>query len=325
MNKIVISHPLYKDGMDILEGKAELIVPNNGNSDEIIDQLKTADAFILRIGKIDRKAIEQCPNLKVITRPGVGYDNVDAAAATERGIPVVLCPSANARAVAEHTMSMMFAVSKNTVESVNETKKGNFNIRNKYIAVDMLDKTVTVLGFGNIGRLVAKMCAGFDMKVVVYDPFVKQETVESFGYEYRADMLEAISMGDYVTLHMPSMPETKGLISEKQFAAMKPTAFFLNAARGDIVDEAVMVDYLKNKKIAGAGLDVIIAEPMPADHPLMALDNVVITPHMAAQTKETVSKIVTMAAEGTLAVLNGEKWPHVANPEVYDHPIWKNR
>lgn len=325
MNKIVISHALYKDGMDMLEGKAELIVPNNGNSDEIIDVLKTADAFILRIGKIDRKAIEQCPDLKVITRPGVGYDNVDVKAATEHGIPVVICPAANSRAVAEHTISMLFALSKNTVESVNETKKGNFAIRNKYVAVDVLGKTITILGFGHIGRLVAGMCSALDMKVVVYDPFVSQEKVEQLGYGYSSDMLEAISMGDYVSLHMPSMPETRGLMSEKQFAAMKPTAFFLNAARGDLVDEDVMVKYLKEKKIAGAGLDVIIAEPMPADHPIMALDNVVITPHMAAQTRETVSTIVKMAAEGTLAVLNGEKWPHVANPEVYEHPIWKNR
>ncbi|SBW10991.1 D-isomer specific 2-hydroxyacid dehydrogenase NAD-binding protein [uncultured Eubacteriales bacterium] len=325
MNKIVISHPLYKDGMALLEGKAELIIPNNGNSDEIMAQLQDADAFILRIGKIDRKAIEACENLKVITRPGVGYDNVDVDAATERGIPVVLCPSANARAVAEHTISMMFALSKNTVESVVETKKGNFNIRNKYAAVDILDKTMVVLGFGNIGKTVAQMSAALGMKVGVYDPFVKREDAEALGYSYFEDMLDAIAAGDYVSLHMPSMPSTRKMFSERQFAAMKPTAYLLNAARGDIVDEDAMVRCLEAGEIAGAGLDVLVEEPMPAGHPLMGLDNVVLTPHMAAQTQETVSKLATMAAEGTLAVLRGEKWPHVANAECYHHPRWQGK
>lgn len=324
MNKIVISHPLYKDGMALLEDKAELIIPNDGDSDRIIESLREADAYILRIGKIDRKAIEQCPNLKVITRPGVGYDSVDVEAATERGIPVVLCPSANARAVAEHTVSMLFACSKNTVESVVETKKGNFNIRNRYAAVDIYGKMIVLLGFGNIGKLVAKMCSGLEMKVGVYDPYVKQEVVEAMGYTYFSDLLEAMAAGDYVSLHMPSLPSTRGMISTAQFGAMKPTAYFLNAARGDVVDEPAMVKALEEGKIAGAGLDVLVEEPMPADHPLMKLNNVVVTPHMAAQTQETVSKLVTMAAEGTLAVLNGEKWPHVANPEVYEHPRWKN-
>ena len=172
MNKILLSHALYKDGMKLLEGKGDLIIPNNGNADEIIGELKKADAFILRIGKIGRKAIEACPNLKVITRPGVGYDNVDVEAATEHGIPVVLCPSSNARAVAEHTVSLIFAISKNLVESVVEQKKGNYNIRNKFAAIDLIGKTVSVLGFGQIGREVAKICSSIGLKIVAYDPYV---------------------------------------------------------------------------------------------------------------------------------------------------------
>jgi len=323
MDKVVISHPLYKDGMALLEGKVELCIPNDGDSDRIIDSLIDADAYILRIGKIDRKAIEQCKKLKVITRPGVGYDSVDVEAATERGIPVVLCPSANARAVAEHTVSLMFACAKNIVESVVETKKGNFGIRNRYAAVDILDKTLVVLGFGNIGRQVAGLCSALGMKIGVYDPFVKKEVADELGYAYYTDMLEALTTADFVSLHMPSMPSTRGMISTEQFRTMKNTAFFLNAARGDVVDEPALIDALKNGEIAGAGLDVLVEEPFPADHPFMTMPNVVLTPHMAAQSQETVSKLVTMAAEGTLAVLRGEKWPHVANPEVYNHPRWK--
>ena len=323
MNKIVISHPLYRDGMALLEGKAEIVITNDGDSDRILDSLIDADAYILRIGKIDRKAIERCEKLKVITRPGVGYDSVDVQAATERGIPVVLCPAANARAVAEHTVALLLACAKNIVESVNETKAGNFGIRNRYAAVDIVDKMLVVLGFGNIGRQVAKLCAALDMKVGVFDPFVKRETAEEMGYVYFENMLDALAAADFVSLHMPSMPSTRGMIAAEQFKAMKPTAFFLNAARGDVVNEPALIAVLKNGEIAGAGLDVLVEEPFPADHPFMTMPNVVLTPHMAAQSQETVSKLVTMAAEGTLAVLRGEKWPYVANPEVYDHPRWK--
>ena len=324
MNKIVISHPLYRDGMALLEGKAEIVITNDGDSDRILDSLIDADAYILRIGKIDRKAIERCEELKVITRPGVGYDSVDVQAATERGIPVVLCPAANARAVAEHTVALLLlARAKNIVESVNETKAGNFGIRNRYAAVDIVDKMLVVLGFGNIGRQVAKLCAALDMKVGVFDPFVKRETAEEMGYVYFENMLDALAAADFVSLHMPSMPSTRGMIAAEQFKAMKPTAFFLNAARGDVVNEPALIAALKNGEIAGAGLDVLVEEPFPADHPFMTMPNVVLTPHMAAQSQETVSKLVTMAAEGTLAVLRGEKWPYVANPEVYDHPRWK--
>ena len=323
MNKIVISHPLYRDGMALLEGKAEIVITNDGDSDRILDSLIDADAYILRIGKIDRKAIERCEKLKVITRPGVGYDSVDVQAATDRGILAVLCPAANARAVAEHTVALLLACAKNIVESVNETKAGNFGIRNRYAAVDIVDKMLVVLGFGNIGRQVAKLCAALDMKVGVFDPFVKRETAEEMGYVYFENMLDALAAADFVSLHMPSMPSTRGMIAAEQFKAMKPTAFFLNAARGDVVNEPALIAALKNGEIAGAGLDVLVEEPFPADHPFMTMPNVVLTPHMAAQSQETVSKLVTMAAEGTLAVLRGEKWPYVANPEVYDHPRWK--
>lgn len=323
MNNVVISHPLYKDGMALLEGKVRLVIPNDGDSDRIIDSLIDADAYILRIGKIDRKAIERCERLKVITRPGVGYDNVDVQAATERGIPVVLCPSANARAVAEHTIALLLACAKNIVQSVNETKMGNFGIRNRYAAVDVLDKMLVVLGFGNIGRQVARLAAALDMKIGVYDPFVKREAAEEMGYVFFDNMLEALAAADFISLHMPSVSQTRRMISTAQFQAMKPTAFFLNAARGDVVDEPALIAALENGEIAGAGLDVLVEEPFPADHPFMKMPNVVLTPHMAAQSQETVSKLATMAAEGTLAVLRGERWPHVANPEVYNHPRWK--
>ncbi|MFA6507315.1 MAG: hydroxyacid dehydrogenase [Treponemataceae bacterium] len=323
MRTVLISHPLYKPGMDALEGKAELIIPNNGNSDQILDDLKKADGFILRIGKIDRKAIEACDKLKVITRPGVGFDNVDVKAATERGIPVVICPAANARSVAEHSLALMFAIAKNVVESDVETRKGNFGIRNKYQAIELVGKTVSVIGFGNIGKTVAQLCAAIGMKVCAYDPFVKKDAVEAMGYSYAADLPSAMKAADFVTLHMPSLPETKNMMNDALFAAMKPSAFLINCARGDIVDEAALFKALSGGKITGAAVDVLVDEPMKADHPLMALKNFIVSPHMAALTQESTAAVVKMAVEGTLAVIDGKKWPHVCNPEVYEHAKWK--
>lgn len=323
MDKIVLSHALYQPGMDALDGNADVIVTDNGNDNEILDQLKEADAFILRIGKITRETIEACPKLKVITRPGVGVDSVDVKAATEHGIPVVICPAANFHAVAEHTLCLIFSLSKNLVESDRETRNGNFSVRNRYAAFELSGRTLTVLGFGNIGREVARLAKAVGLEICVYDPYISKEIVEEFQYTYCSDLSQAISQGDFVSIHMPSLPSTRGMFGAKEFSAMKKTAFFINCARGDIVNEPDLISALTEHTIAGAGLDVLVEEPMKAEHPLMKLSNVIITPHMAAQTQETTKKTVLMAVDGTLAVLRGEKWKNVCNPEVYEHSRWK--
>ncbi|OCN00290.1 phosphoglycerate dehydrogenase [Clostridium sp. W14A] len=323
MDTIVLSHALYQPGMDALEGQANIIVTNNGNGKEILKQLKLADAFILRIGKIDRNVIEACPNLKVIARPGVGVDSVDVRAATEHGIPVVICPAVNFHAVAEHTIALIFALSKNLLESDSETRKGNFGVRSRYSAIELSGRTLTILGFGHIGREVARLASAVGMKICIFDPFVTKEAADGLQYIFASDLEQAISSGDFVSVHMPSLSSTRGMFGEKQFRAMKKSAYFINCARGDIVNEAEMVRALTEHVIAGAGIDVLKDEPMKADHPLMKLPNVIITPHMAAQTQETTKKTVLMAAEGTLSILRGEKWKNVCNPEVYEHPRWR--
>ncbi len=322
---IVLSHRLYQPGMDVLEGKADLIIPDNGDSSVIIEDLKKADGFILRIGKIDRAAIEACPKLKVITRPGVGVDNVDVAAATERGIPVVICPAANSHAVAEHTVALMFACAKNLVESDRETRTGNFAIRNKYAAVELAGRTLAVIGFGNIGKEVGRLALALGMRVVAYDPFVTASQAGALGCSYASDMLEAVAQADIVSLHMPSLSTTRDMVDKKFLGAMKPSAFLINCARGDIVDEQALLQALKDKRIAAAAVDVLKTEPMDKNGPLMGLPNLIVTPHMAAQTQETTAKTVRMAAEGTLAILAGKRWEHVCNPEVYRHSVWKEK
>jgi D-3-phosphoglycerate dehydrogenase len=312
--------------MDLLARSGnEVVIPNDGNSDHIIEYLRNADAFILRIGKIDAKAIEQCSKLKVITRPGVGVDNVDVKCATKHGIPVVICPGVNAVSVAEHTIALLFACAKNLIESYEETLKGNFAIRSKYCAMEVSGKVLAILGFGHIGQNVARMAFGIGMKVVVYDPFYTEEQIEKFGYQYATTIDDAISIADFVTLHMPSLPETKKMVNARFLNVMKKSAFLINCARGDIVDEEALYMALEKHWIAGAGVDVLDTEPMDINSPLMKLSNFIVSPHMAAQTVEATTKTVTMAVEGTLAVLAGERWKNVCNPEVYETDGWKKR
>lgn len=325
MKKILLSSPLYKAGMEILEGQAEILIQKEHTKEGLMKELEDVDGYILRIGKIDGETIRQAKTLKVIARPGVGVDNVDVEEATREGIPVVICPSSNARAVAEHTLALLLGISKNLMVSCEENRRGNFNIRNAYKAVDIEGKTVTILGAGKIGMEFAKLCKGIGMRAVLYDPYVLAGEIQKKGF-YPAESMEcALEQGDYVSLHMPLNEKTREIIGQKEIERMKPTAFLINCARGELVEEKALYQALKERRLAGAGLDVLKEEPINKENPFLKLDNVMVTPHMAAQTQETTEKVVKLTAEGTLAVLRGEKWPYVCNPQVYEHEKWKNR
>jgi D-3-phosphoglycerate dehydrogenase len=323
MKNVVISHRLHEDGMDVLNGKVNVIIPNNGNAKEIANELAIAHGVIIRIGYMDREAIMAAPDLRVIGRPGVGVDNIDLKAATERGIPVVIAPGANTISVAEHTVGLIFTLAKDIRFSDSETRKGNFNVRSSYSAVELAGKKVGLIGSGNIGFQVGRLCKGLDMQVGVYDPFIQAGKTEAAGFSYYANIEDLLQESDFVSLHTPLTKETRGMISKKELGLMKGGAFLINCARGEVIDEEELIKALQEKKIAGAALDVFYEEPLSQDHVLTTLENVILTPHMAAQTKEAASRMATMAASGVLAVLNGEKWPHVANKEVYNHPIWQ--
>lgn len=318
VSRIVLSHRLYEPGMELLKGKGKIEIAQEGDAGKIMERLSAADAYILRIGRIGREEIQNCKRLKVITRPGVGVDNVDVEAATEYGIPVVICPASNYRAVAEHCLMLLMAVSKNAAESMKETKLGNFSIRNKYAAVDILGKRIAVLGAGKIGKEFARMCTAIGMQAVFYDPYLKEEELPEFPCRLESNLENALAEADYVSLHMPLTEETRHFMGKEQFARMKTGSFFLNCARGGLVDEDALYDALRKGRLAGAGLDVLTQEPMDTGSPLFMLPNTIITPHMAAQTQETTGRIVRMAVEGTLAVLEGKRWEYVCNPQVYE-------
>lgn len=323
MHKIMLSYPLYGEGMDILEKQTELFVSNSGDIAPYVDKLQSADAFITRNVFVGTELLRQCPDLKVIGLPGVGYQSWDLDTMTEMGIAMVYCPGTNLRSVAEHAVAMAMTVTKNIPYQNQEVKKGNYAVRNNFSAIELEHHHVGIVGFGNIGRETARLFAALGMLVHVYDPFVKESDAAALGYAYHAELNDLLAVCDVVSLHMPSLPETRGMMGAAQFTAIKPGAFLVNCARGDVVDEAALYEALQDGRVAGAALDVMVKEPFDLENPLVALPNVVLTPHVAAVTKEAANRTYKLAVTSTLTLLDGGRVDNVANPQVFEHPRWR--
>lgn len=323
--KFVMTQAVCPQGMELLKDLAQVYVADNGDPNNYLDEMRDADALIVRIAKCDGKAIAGSPALKVIGRTGVGYDSVDVAEATKRGIPVVITPGANNRSVAEHAVAMMFALSKNLYEAQTEMLRGNWKIRDAKKAFELEGKTVGVIGLGAIGRETAKICQGCGMKLAGYDPFLSREKIEALGADYYENYEDLLKVSDIVTIHVPLTEGTRDMIAKPQLEMMKDTALLINCSRGGIVNEQDLVEALKNGTIAGAGTDVYCSEPPAADDPLLNCPNLIVSPHSAAQTREAVIKMAQMCVRGCLAVCQGKKWPYVADKSVYDHPAWAGK
>lgn len=219
-------------------------------------------------------------------------------------------------------MAMMFACAKDMIRSDKEMRNGNFGIRSSYKAYELGGKTLGLLGYGHIGSIFASMASGIGMNVLVYDPFIKREAVEAQGYGYREDMHDILKESDVVSIHTPLTPQTRNMIGEAELQMMKKDGILINCARGGIVDEAALNKALDENRIHSAGTDVVVHEPIDPADPIFHHDNIVVTPHMAGQTREAASGVATLAAEGTVAVINGQKWDKVCNPKAYDHKRW---
>jgi D-3-phosphoglycerate dehydrogenase len=321
--KVVITQRLHDKGMELLEQHAQAVVAGTGNPRELDPFLADSDGLIIRIGSIDRQGLLAAKNLKVIGRPGVGVDDVDVATCTELGIPVVIVPGANTRSVAEHAMLLMFATAKDLLRSDQETRRGNFGIRSSFKAYELKGRTLGLIGGGAIGSEFGRMAQGIGMNVMVYDPFLKKDDVEARGWRHVANLDDLYREADVISIHVPLTEQTRNMIGDREFGLMKKDAILINCARGGIIDEDALYRALKENRIHGAGTDVLAKEPFDTTSPLMSLDNFVLTPHMAGQTKEAAAGVATGAVEGVLAVIRGEKWPKVCNPEAYNHPRWK--
>lgn len=322
MSKIVMTQALCAAGYEPLAKEGPVYVTNNGNPSDYPEELRDAECVVVRIGHMTRAEIEAAPQLRVIGRSGIGYDSVDIAAANERGIPVVIAPHCNADSVAEHTLALMFALASNLVECHNEALKGNFEIRNSGKAFELQGLTVGIIGFGDIGKRVGRLCRAVGMGLLAYDPYCSAGDIAAQGAVPCGELSGLLAASDIVTIHTPLNDETRGLLGMEHLRQMKPTALLINCARGGIVDEAALIRALEEGVIAGAGLDVTVEEPLRPENPLCAAPNLILSPHSAAQTREATIRAAAMCAEGCIAVLHGEKWPAVANPEAYLHPRW---
>lgn len=326
--KFVMTEAVAKEGMNLLNNGEEIYVAHDTNPLNYLDEMQEADALIVRAAPanvISREVMEKSPNLKVIGRTGVGYDSVDVNAATELGIPVVITPGANNRAVAEHSLTLMLALSKNLVEAQAETAKGNWAIRDAHKQFELYGKKAGIIGLGRIGRDTASLCKGIGMNVAGYDPFLTREQVEAMGYEYYENHEDLLAACDAISIHVPLTEQTTNMISKEQFAKMKNTAIIINCSRGGIINEADLIEALNLGMIAGAGLDVFAGEELHPGNPLLEAKNLIFSPHSAAQTREAVINMATMCVEGCQAVCQGKKWKLVANPAVYDHSRWMDK
>jgi len=292
MEKVVLTQRLYEAGMKALEGKVDVRVVNTGKPKEMLPELLDADGLIIRIGSIDRETMTAAGKLKVIGRPGVGVDDVDVAAATELGIPVVIAPGANTRSVAEHAMALMFAASKDMLRCDRRTRAGDFNVRNAFKAFELSGKTVGLVGCGAIGRELARLCAAIGMKVAVYDPFVAPKDIEASGYRCEKTLDGLLREADVVSLHVPLTEGTRNLIGARELALMKP-----NVSRGGVVDDEALAEALQRQVIAGAASDVFESEPLPSDSPLWKLPNLILSPHLAGATADYREKAAQVFVE----------------------------
>lgn len=321
--KVIIAEHIDESGIKVLEDSnlVETIYYDDSSisEKELYRALKEASAVIVRIKDFKREMIQMASKLEIISKHGVGYDNIDVAAATERKIPVTITSEANSDSVADHTLALMLALSRNLLKADIELKKDCFTRREHYTGLELEGKVAGIIGLGRIGTRVAKRCSqGFGMKVLAYDPFISAEYAGGFNSELLNDLESLLKASAFVTIHTPLTPLTENMIGEKELQMMKTDAFILNTARGGIINESALYQALKQNWIKGAGLDVFVKEPpTPDENPLLGLDNVLVTPHIAGGAKEAARKMATHAAEEILLVLGGKRPKNPINPEIY--------
>lgn len=280
--------------------------------------LRDAGGVALTTTPLRAADIEAAPRLRAVGRIGVGYDAVDVEALTRRGIPLMTCGTDNSPTVAEYAMFMMLALAKRSATMDAVPRQGRWSERYAALPTELLGKTLLIVGFGRIGTRVAKRCLPMEMTVEVYDPYVPAEAVRRAGCEPVADLDAALPRADFVSLHCPKTPETAGMFDAARLARMKPSARLINTARGGLVDEAALYAALAAGKLAGAGIDVFAPEPPLTDNPLFTLPNVIVAPHMAGNSRESLDRKALTTARNLLTVLDGgvPNAEYVVNPEA---------
>jgi D-3-phosphoglycerate dehydrogenase / 2-oxoglutarate reductase len=302
-------HDLLKNtGWEIIRARGPL------NEADTLNLVGDAEGYICGDDAITRKVLEKArPKLKVISKYGIGVDKIDVKSATEFGIPVLFTPGVNHTTVAEHTFLLLLALEKNFLYGVDGTRKGEWK---RKTGRELLEKTIGIVGLGRIGKEVAIRARAFGMTPIGFDIYWDEKFAKEHGVKRAVTLDELFAVSDYISLHTSLTPETRGMINDKSFARMKKGVLILNCARSEIVNTADMVAALQSGQVGGYGTDVLDKEPPPPDHPLLKLPNVVVTPHIASRTYESVVRQATTAVKNLILAMNGEKPIAQVNPEV---------
>jgi len=316
--KVLVTEFIHPAGVEMLEQECEVVRPSGTSIPALREAMADVDGVLVRVAPMTRELFDAAPRLKVIGKHGVGVDNIDIPAATERGIAVCNTPEANSEGVASHAITLMLAVSRRLLECDAFVRAGRWSGKDELMGRELLGKTLSIVGTGRIGGRLAQICqAAFDMKVYAYDPYVTAEAMAAKGITKLETVDELMPVADFVSIHTPLTPATQGIVGARQFNLMKKTAYLINTSRGPVVDESALIDALKEGKIAGAGLDVFEKEPPAPDNPLLQMKNVILSPHMGGASEESMERMATHAAAGILAVLRGERPKYLLNKEVW--------
>jgi D-3-phosphoglycerate dehydrogenase / 2-oxoglutarate reductase len=301
--KVLVSDKLAQEGVDILLKKCDVTVKTGMPEDELIKMIPEFEALLVRAAtKVNAKVIEAAKNMKIVGRAGVGVDNIDVPAATQAGILVVNSPEGNILSAAEHTLALMLALSRNVAQANSSMKEGKWD-KNKFVGVQVGEKTLGIVGFGKIGKLVGERAVGLGMKVLVADPYTTEDAVARISGRL-VDLDVVYSESDYITFHVPKSKETLHMCSVEEFKKMKKGVRVINVSRGGVVDEAALAEALKSGKVAGAALDVFEAEPL-GESELRNFPNCIMTPHLGASTEEAQTNVAIDVAKQVLDYFDG--------------------
>lgn len=320
MYKVLITEPVNQKGIDFLKEQGYEVKMGTGASEDILlKEAKGCDGVLTRNGKFTRRVLMECRDkLKVVSMHGVGVDGIDVNAATELGIQITNAAESNQSSVAEYTIGLILMLAKRSISYNNETKSGNMKEVRKLYGSDVRGKKLGIIGMGNIGTQVARIAHdGLGMDVIGYNRHVKGQSKESYCM-LTSNMDEVIRQADYLSLHLPSTEATHHMIGKRELSLMKESAFLINTGRGEVIVEEDLIQILKDKKIQGAALDVFEGNLPKSDNPLLAMENVIVTPHTAAFTTEALERMSYQAALGIVEVLENRPVTYAVN-QIHDN------
>ena len=312
---VLIAEQLAPAAVDLLGGEVEIRHVDGADRGALLPALKEADAVLIRSAtRIDAEALASAPQLKVVARAGIGLDNVDVPAATAKGVLVVNAPQSNIITAAEHAVALLLSVARRVPAADASMRAGEWK-RSTFTGVEIADKTVGVVGLGRIGQLFAARIAAFGTTVIAYDPYLQPARAAALGVRL-VDLPTLLATADIISIHLPRTPETLGLIGATELATVKPGVIIVNAARGGLIDEQALADALTQGRVAGAGIDVFVNEPLDPDSPLRTAPNTVLTPHLGASTAEAQDKAGTAVARSVRLALRGDFVPDAVNVQA---------